>query len=231
MTTKVTVDTNWRARSWSFSAISDYQECPLRYALSKFAKLEQPKGPALANGIALHEAMESFLGGPPDIPVPNSLAEFSAELHNIKKLNPTIEEPICLDRFWRPVKGDDPWSNPETWLRGRLDVRVKSFVVDLKSGRSYPKYREQCELYATMMYASELPDLGDEITTELWYTKSGRVETHAFSRADHKSRLKKWDDAANRLMSEAAWKPKLNDACRFCHVQEHCEIISQRKRR
>ena len=223
MPKKYTINTNWRAKAWSYSALADYEECPRRYYLTKAEKLLQPKGPALSKGIEIHEAAELFLKNK-HVVVPEQLMQFEKEMQNLSTKPVTVEEVIVLDRHWKPIQTTDPdggWFHRDAWLRGRLDVRYGSFVVDFKTGRNYPKYREQCELYATMVYQVD-PKLEDDVEVELWFTKSGDVITHSFTKADQQARLEAWDSRASKLMMEEKWTATLNDACRFCHVQDHC---------
>lgn len=180
------------------------------------------KSPALENGTTIHLEAEQFLTGEATA-VPLSLIKFEDELTRIKTKELKVEEAICLDRHWQPVKSKDAWEDPKTWIRARTDMRVGNFIVDLKTGRSYPKYREQASLYATMLF-QQFPQF-HELDFEFWYTRTGDVEQHVFTRAGQQDRLASWDARANLLMMEKIWAPKRNSACRFCTVQDHCPFF------
>jgi CRISPR/Cas system-associated exonuclease Cas4 (RecB family) len=224
---KYEVNPKWRARAWSYSALAEYEECPWKYYLSRAMKLEQPKGPALAVGLAIHESAENYLElTAVDVPVPEEFILLKTEMANLKAAKPTVEEVVCLDRHWQPVIAPDPWVAPDTWLRARLDARAGDFVVDFKTGRNYPKYKEQCELYATMLYQAQ-PTLGDVLDFELWFTKTGAIVHYSFPKSEQRDRLDAWDARASALMSETSWVTRRNENCKWCAFQDHCPLFGE----
>ena len=214
-----------KAKSWSFSALSNYEQCAWKYYLERFEKIEQEPGFALVNGVQIHNKAEQYLlknitGVPPE------LNKFKVEMENLLKHEALAEEEIVLDRHWMAVKGDNAWSSSDAWIRAKVDARVGDFVVDFKTGRAYDKYSEQADLYATLLSQKYL-DIGD-ITVEFWYLKSGQVQTYEFAASEQQLRLELWDSRASKLMQEKEWKPKRNEYCKFCHVQEHCSFFNAR---
>ena len=220
----IEINKSWRAKSWSFSAISQYEACPWQYYLSRAEKMQSEPGYALVNGIKIHSLFEEHLNGNVH-GIPPELSKFANEMRALKRHGAIAEEAIVLDRLWNPIESENPWSDRSAWIRAKIDARIGNLVVDIKTGKSYPKYREQGELYATMLFQA-YPEIGDEICTEFWYTKTGEVESFTFKKSDHEDTLNRWDKRASKLMLEKNWLPKKNWACRFCHVQHECELFA-----
>ena len=224
---KIEVNQKYRPKSWSYSAISAFEQCAWKFYLERGEKMQQEAGFALVNGVRIHSLAEEYLKG--NITgIPKDLKKLDNEMRNLKKHGAIPEEEICLDRHWQPVKGEDAWKNSKTWIRAKIDARVPGadLVVDFKTGRAYDKYAEQAELYATLIYQA-IADVGDVLTVEFWYTKTGEVQSYEFLRDDQESRLNRWDKRAAMMMAERNWFPKQNEFCRFCHVQEHCELYKE----
>jgi hypothetical protein len=218
----IIIDDKWRAKSWSYSAISAYEQCPLQYYLGKAEGLVAPQGRALVEGNRIHMLAEKYLLGELK-EFPYDLSKFSKEFKNLKKHKAKPEEVIVLDRHWQPVKSDDPWLDPKAWIRAKIDARVNNLVVDFKTGRFYDAYEKQASLYATLLFQA-YPDIGDEIDVEFWFLKSADVAQYSYKKSDQMTRLDHWDSKASKLMQEDRWHPRRNEWCKYCHVQEHCDF-------
>ena len=213
--------TDFKPRSWSFSALHSYENCALQFLLQRTEPVEQAPSWALEHGLACHTLMENFLKGlitgmPPELKV------FENELNRLKENGALAEEELVLDRHWDKVEGDGAWRSKDAWIRAKLDARLDNLIVDLKTGREYPHYAEQGELYATMLM--QVDRTINAIDVEFWYTKSGEVASFSFSRDDHDERVEMWEARVRKLMNEKHWLPKINIGCRWCAYQERCEI-------
>ena len=213
---------DYTPKSWSYSAIHSYEECPLNYVLDKLATGPRETNWALENGLRIHSLMEQYLLGNID-GVPKDLECFSAELRNLKAKGATAEGAIVLDKNWQPLKVKDPWKSKKAWIRAKLDAQLGDLIIDLKTGNVYDHYTQQGDLYATMTLQVE-PEL-DKIDVEFWYSKSGEITSDVYYRKDQEERLEKWNKKATRMMNEKNWFPKQNFACRWCNHQDKCELF------
>tara|TARA_Y100001963_G_scaffold158450_1_gene258124 strand:+ start:1283 stop:1945 length:663 start_codon:yes stop_codon:yes gene_type:complete len=214
---------NYRPKSWSFSALHNYEACPLQYLLSRTEPVEQEQSWALEYGLHCHSLMENFLNGIIE-GVPKELKMFERELTNMKSKNAYAEQELVLDKYWEPICDEGAWRSPDAWIRAKLDARVDNLIVDLKTGREYEHYADQGNLYATMVMQCD-PDL-DEVDVEFWYTKSGEVASYTFFRSEHEERIALWEERSRKLMREKFWLPKTNIGCRWCAYQDRCELFN-----
>jgi hypothetical protein len=212
---------DYTPKSWSFSALHTYEECALRYVLEKLSTEPRETSWALEEGLRIHSLMEHYLLG--NIQgVPRELDKFSKQLKKFKADGAKAEGEICLDKNWQPVKSKDPWKSPDTWIRAKLDATNGNKIVDLKTGRQYKYYLGQADLYATLTFQiTDTPTL----SFEFWYSKTGVVDAHKFSRKDQGERMEKWNARAMKLMNEKHWLPKLNDGCKWCNFTDKCELM------
>ena len=210
----------YKPTSWSFSALHTYEECPLNYVLGRLSTKERSTSWALEEGLRIHGLMEHYLLG--NITgIPADLHMFEKELKTLKKKGAETEEEIVLDKKWKPLKVKDPWRSKQAWIRAKLDAKLDNLVIDLKTGREYEYYAEQGNLYATLIM--ETTDYAD-VTVEFWYTKTGNIVTHGYSRNTQEERVAKWKRRADKLMKEKHWLPKTCLSCRWCDHHEACEL-------
>ena len=159
--------------------------------------------------------------------MPTELKLLSTEINNIKKYNPTVEEEFVFDNTWNQLKGNKAWFNKKAWLRGKSDIRVDNFLVDLKTGRHYPKYIEQAELYSLFTFIIN-PEM-QEIDVEFWYSKTGDIISYSFTRDMIDSSKKMWNSRAKKLFEESKWLPTENEYCNWCEVKKSykCPIFKE----
>ena len=83
--------------AWSYSALSLYEQCPLKYKLTKIDKLPEPKSPHLTRGLEVHDQCDKFLTGQ-SVNVPECAASFEAEMVELKALDPFTEQEWAFRR-------------------------------------------------------------------------------------------------------------------------------------
>jgi hypothetical protein len=208
-------------KSWSYSAISRYEQCALQFYAERTKQVSSQESFALADGDRVHQLAEGFLLGRIE-GVPPDLRQFEKEFKTLKSLGAHAEEIFVLDKNWERVDG---WRHTDARLRAKIDTRVDSMVADFKTGRKYDSHEDQADLYSTIVFQA-IPDLND-IDFEFWYLKNGDVSQFTFSRDQQSERLEKWQHRADILMSETEWKPTKNEYCKYCSVKkEHgCELF------
>lgn len=211
-----------KVTSWSLSALHLYEQCPLKFKKQRLeGRPQQIKSPALEYGIKVHNLLEQYLLG--NIKgIPKELEKFAKEIRTAKKKGAIPEQEIVMDKNWKPIKGKDAWKNPKAWLRAKLDITLNDFLVDLKTGKHYAKYREQAELYAVLLFILN-PDY-EEVDVEFWYSKTGDVKEYSFQRSNLQNSIDMWEYRVNKLFNEKNWEPKENQYCFNCEFKSECPI-------
>lgn len=147
-------NTKGRTFSWSYSAWIDYNNCPAKYAASKFyftlpwVETEEAKW-----GNRVHKAAEMFLLGRPfaDHAALDPVEPYcTALLRSGNGCEP--EKEIVLNADMQPVT----WFAKDAWFRAKVDVvvtmsRIKVNLWDFKSGGKIKSDEEQLRLSAAAL--------------------------------------------------------------------------------
>lgn len=206
-------------KTWSYSALSLFEECPKRYYHVKLVKdVADPKSPALFNGLKVHREGEDYLRTPSITTVPKSFATFERLMQDLKTLNPYVELKIGINSNW--TVNPKGWSG--AWMLGAYDATVvyndepkHVDMIDFKTGKRYDSNDEQLELYALTAFLKWKPET---VGTRLWYVDSGLEIVNEFRADQVPTLLSKWDAKARRLFNETAWNAKPSDKCKWCPV-------------
>jgi len=196
-------------RQWSYSSLSKYESCPLRYYLNKIEELEDKPGHAAMRGTKIHEQIEEYLrfstNGLPDL-VESSFGE---ELDRAREASAEPEVAISLTEDWERCDWDDGW------VRGKIDMLIpdKSIIVDFKTGRYYPTHRDQASLYALISMAGGYTE---DAYVEFWFLDNDDVVTWEFTRRMLPKLKEKWAFKAKQLQDETEWKATPNRFCKWC---------------
>lgn len=211
-----------KPKSVSLSAIQLFEQCPYKYKQVKILKIPEPKSEALENGIKVHQMAEDFLNGEIEH-VPPPLLKFEGDFIEAREMSAIAEENIVLNDRWEPltdVPKKEQWFHEDAWLRAKTDIRLKNFIVDIKTGKHYDKYYDQAELYALLFFI-----LNPEFTNchvEFWYTKTGDLKTYDFNHVETLEKKKDWVKRFGKLFVEEEWEPKKNEYCKYCFFQASC---------
>lgn len=174
---------------------------------------------AMDNGLRVHKLGEDYVKG--DIKkVPVEYVKFDKEMKLLRKNKAIAEEKWCFDSNWNLL---DNYYHPRAWLRVTIDAhdvsnpRVR--VVDYKTGKPWPGYEEQIELYDTSIFAV-YNDV--EISSgELWYLDYGVTKTMGSVSADEFPELKKlWYDRTRPMFRDKKFLPKQNTFCYNCEFNK-----------
>lgn len=210
------------AKAWSFSALSDYETCPMRI------KLKSEKAPVLEQeenrGTVIHKEAENFIKG---------LIEFPASL---KKFRPEFEQ--TRERFAEGlVQIEQPWGftrewlecgyfDDNIWLRVQIDQMESDLnepavmhVTDWKTGKSFGNdvmHIQQLQLYAVAVFM-RYPHIQTVDAADM-YLDEGKMRRKAYHRdAKFDQHFEKWSQRAEKMLADAEGKPKPNRmTCRFC---------------
>lgn len=215
-----TVITRRYPDAWSYSAWADYNTCPSLYEGRKVLKLPEEAGPALLEGRVFHDQIAKHITQPgapaPERPIHKHLQSVVDQLRTID--DKVVELQWAYNKAWKPCGYFSKAPNP-TWLRVILDVGViypdaTAHVGDWKTGKRYDSNDDQMELFALATFA-QYPWVND-VETRLWYVDNGLEEIAEFTRSEEPALRAKWEERAQRMLSDRTFTPKPNDKCRFC---------------
>ena len=208
-------------KSWSFSSLLSYEECPFRFYL-KATGAELPEREP-SRGELVHTAAEQYVKGELS-ELPRELRKFAEQFEKDRELYAEgkliVEEPWGFDKDLVPCD----WHDDNVWLRMKLDQLVlldgeKALrVVDLKTGKRYGnelKHVQQGQLYmigAFLRYADAAL-----VEVVFRYLDEGKESKRVYTRRDVDRFLPRWLERARAMTENTMYKAKPNRmVCRFC---------------
>ena len=215
-----------QVRSWSYSALKVFEECPYRTYISRVKKIREPTNPAAQRGSDIHQLAEDYVRGELG-DLPNELKKFEGEFKVLKegfadaKVELEGEWGYSLD--WKPVG----WVTPETWARIKLDALVhqdetSARVIDYKTGKKFGNeisHSQQCLLYAIATFF-RYPEL-QFVQTELWYLDKGETTTKQYTRAEAMEFAPGFHARAIKMTTCDDFVPKPSqNACKWCSYKK-----------
>lgn len=219
--------------TWSYSALSLYTKCPLRWRFEKVDKLPTVRNEKADRGVQIHKEAEDYVSGlSPELP--ESLAKFkqhfAAARRCFVKGQTSLEQAWGYDRDWSPC---DFKSEP-IWLKVFCDMVVflkkgKTIVViDYKTGKRFGNeiaHGEQLQLYIAAA-AQRYPDVTDFIA-ELWYLDVDELISFSYTREDADDFVRYYTTRAKN-MEKAIQNNKFEPIatiqnCKFCPFKQTCE--------
>jgi len=198
--------------SFSHSSIKTYEQCPLKYKLSRIDKLKEEAGPAAERGKDIHYAFEQALVS---LPVLHEDFEFWYDyVTELREKNVQAELTFGITKDWEPC--DFNYAN--VWLRGIFDAiyitEDTAHILDWKTGKSRD-YSEQLKLYAAIAFAL-YPSI-KQVTTEVCYIDLKKREAYGTYTREDFTTLKTWiDNRIGKIISDDIYAPKPSFGCRWC---------------
>jgi hypothetical protein len=218
-----------RAVKWSYSGWATMMTCEYQY-YGKYILGIYEEGaddnPSILRGNELHKKQENYLLGKIN-GVPREFLPFSEELQGLKKAKPIVEQYWGVDPNWKPIK----WNS---WVVFKMDAAVLPterdntlWVQDLKTGREYPKHKDQASLGACIGYA-QYPNV-TRVNVEFWYADQGIIRDYEFKPKQLVRATEKWIKEGEKLLTpKKKYIPSPSeDNCRWCPIrsdrQGNCE--------
>jgi len=211
-------------KSWSFSALQTYEQCPRRIYLQKVKRIAEPSSPAAARGSKIHDLAEQYVNGEyPEDKVPEELSKFEVEFRMLREAYPKgkiiLEQDWGFDSDWNYGN----WKMHNIWLRSKLDVYIEesetsAIIIDHKTGRKFGnelKHNSQLMLYAICAFMRK-PEL-DYVTARLWYLDKGETTEQSYTRGQAMLFFNKWNARALSLTNALHFPPAPSkSACKWC---------------
>lgn len=212
--------------SHSHSAITMYENCPLRYYRQRVLKEVKDEGNQYSvYGERIHEALEKRLRDQELLPKDAAHYEklVCAIENTIGDGTLMVEQQMTLTENLEPTN----WFAPDAWLRSILDVLIlkgdTAIVMDWKTGRRKPDF-EQLELFALQVW-KHYPEVNHIKASFVWL-KDMAMDTERYSREDanglwakHMGRIRRIYDS----LENDKWPAKPSGLCRFCPCYSTCD--------
>lgn len=220
---------NDHIKAWSYSRLSDFEQCKLRAKLKYVDRIPEPARPLPAGktehandrGTRIHNAAELFIRGGVEL-IPE-LKSFSVELHELRNKYAhglvSLEGEWAVNREWEPVA----WGSRDAWARIKLDAFVRlskthAVVIDYKTGRKFGneiKHAEQTQLYQLAAFL-RYPEL-EVIDVELWYTDQDELTHMKYTRQQGMRFFKNFDQRGAAMTEAVNFPPSPNIfSCKWC---------------
>lgn len=221
----------------SWSRLSTYQQCPLKFHLSYISKSfpTEEKSIHLVKGEQLHKQLEDYviaknggaampLGFSPE--VRNALPYVDKLFTNFGAVYP--EAQIACDKDWKPTE----WFGKDTAWRSIWDVVGLSpavcFIGDWKSGKIHPYGDGFGQLHLSAAIGlhrwAEIPEINcayvyiehQKVTPIKVVREKGRLDKYGNPIADLKSVTDHFDNEFEKVQLEKTWAPTPNEFCKWC---------------
>ena len=218
----------------SWSRLSDYIQCPLKFKMkyidkNKIFKEDESASPHLVRGSNVHKALENYVvqkqsNGGMEVKV-SSLPEVEKTkvfvdrfLDNYKVVVP--ETQIAVDKNWQRVE----WFSRDAYYRTIMDLIAVNpgkdvQIVDYKTGkiRDYdggPSGKGQLHLSGAISLClwPEIP----EVRTTYAYVDHGQTLVKKFTQADRIELVEHFDAEHAKVNADKEFKPKVNEFCKWC---------------
>lgn len=230
-----------RFKSWSYSRLVEWEQCPFRAAKKHLEKVKEPEGPALARGRSIEAAVYDYVFKKrKDLPAEGQT--FADELAALRKICRSVmsNRELAVDRDWRPCAWDD-WTN--AWLRVKMDLlwassRDDAFTLpkkgdlvvaraaDLKTGRVYEDKVDQVDLYklVALLLPPGLMAPTDISLGQLWYLDQGVTRPpdswSCLVRSQATKAMKVWEKRVKPMLLDEAFIPRPGNHCKYCHLSK-----------
>jgi CRISPR/Cas system-associated exonuclease Cas4 (RecB family) len=214
----------------SYSRLSDYEQCPLKFK-SKYITKDYPddsNNPAFAKGTAIHKQLEEYIlakKSEKDKPLMGQHAKNVVPMIDRLFENCTLvmaEKQLAVDLNWNQT---DWFSKPDV-VKYRAIIDMIAFydsntvlIADFKSGK-FRDYSEsetsQLNLTAAMIF-SLYPDV-NKVTSIYLYVEHKQTVKVEFVRSQLDELKEPFDRMYNVVQSDEVFAHKKNQYCAWCQV-------------
>lgn len=223
-----------RPFSWSFSALNNFENCPLAYAgKSYYYTIPFVESWQQVWGKEVHNCADQAIKvGKDNVNDPTILVQLSPylDLFLLKRIEGSLlesEVEIVLNEDMQQLTGKSAWFSKEAWFRAKLDVLItdnnKVFYGDWKTGAKVKDETEQLKLGCAALSVAR-PKL-ETFTGKLLFTRHKTITGGC--NLDKAGVQQVWADTLPRVKRmEDAWRSEIFPArpsglCPWCQV-ENC---------
>lgn len=204
----------------SYSALTKYEDCPLKYKLSYLDGINYASGPAAAKGTRLHTACERFLKG--EIPA----TALSVDFMRIRPLLEVAKEKGAkAEEIW--LIRDDTWEfqaeeTPDTTFKAIVDIHwIEDNILhirDLKTGRPGNSHYDQLEAYA-VLGLMRYPEVEEVVVAPIYLEGEGAHT--CYPRALEPFLQQVWKGRWDKLYGATEFPATpSNEACKWCSYKK-----------
>ena len=216
-------------KSWSFSALENYEECPRQYQYRKIEKREEPQAPALAKGSLWHKACEFTLKGQTlNEGLAKAFGSFSGtakeQVADLVAHNATPEQQIALTQNLTVTS----WFGRDAWLRAILDAYYVdankcAHVKDFKTGQMRKVKQDQkvLSLFAAYRLLAASGVNATSFSFQFIPLEMDVVDPpYEVDLATLKAEYRTIEERAKAgLLAATEFKPKPGSHCKWCHFR------------
>jgi hypothetical protein len=220
-------------KSWSYSGLKVYEQCPFRSYLARVKKIREESGPAAESGTAIHQQAEDYVNGTLG-EFPDTLKKFKNDFEELREgfINAQVEleGDWGFNIDWQPVG----WNETTTWARVKLDAFVhqdetSARVIDYKTGKKWGNeipHSQQALLYAIAAFF-RFPEL-QFVQTEIWYLDKGETTKKQFTRDQAMYFTHNWHTRAIKMTTATNFAPTPSkNSCRWCQYGQGDEPLCE----
>jgi len=210
----------------SYSSITLYENCPLRYYRQRILKdVVDGGGEASKHGERIHAFLENRLKG---TDLPQEIITYEPLCKSVERIASSgelhVEKELVLNDNLTPTG----WWDADAWLRSKLDVLVitgnDAVVMDWKTGKRKVDFF-QMQIFAAQVF-KHYPQV-QRVTTSLVWLKTMEMDTERYDRADVNT---VWAEIMKRIqrihtsLEHDNWPAKPSGLCRFCPARHDCDF-------
>lgn len=216
--------------AWSHSALSAFEECPLRYKLTRVSKVvKEPETEAIAWGKRVHTALEQRIRD--STPLPKLLANYEPLAAKVANSSGEIlvEQRVAINAGFSPTE----FFAKDVWCRGVLDVAVvgttSAMILDWKTGKRRDGF-DQLKLFAAFAFA-HYPSI-ERVDTGFAWLKEDAIDRQSFTREQVGDIWSAFLPRVRRLeqaFEQDRWPAKPSGLCKkYCPVgRANCEFCGK----
>ena len=210
----------------SYSSITLYENCPLRYYRQRILKdVVDGGGEASKHGERVHAFLENRLKG---TDLPQEIINYEPLCKSVERIASNgelqIEKELVLNDNLTPTG----WWDADAWLRSKLDVLVitgnDAVVMDWKTGKRKVDFF-QMQIFAAQVF-KHYPHV-QRVKTSLVWLKTMEMDTEQYNRIDINA---VWAEIMKRIqrihtsLEHDNWPAKPSGLCRFCPARHDCDF-------
>lgn len=204
--------------SYSYSAIKLYEQCPLKYKLTRIDHLVEPSGDAANRGKTIHAEIEAILKGGLNL-LSDDIKHLEEKLSNWIKVNGQSELPVGINDKWEPVDFDAE----DVMFRGIIDLFIKeesgrATVLDFKTGK-HRDYSDQVSVYSTVIL-STMPDV-DTVENVIEFIDLAKTDKYKpITRSDLPRLQLQLKGRITAIEKDKIYAPNPSVLCKWCHFRK-----------